>query len=229
MVGFRGRRNLLVSISDGTGSITLRFFHFTNNQQQGFKRGTTVQCYGEVRRGKRGLEMVHPEYRLQAMNAEQGKTEDRLTPVYPLTEGIQQGRMRALVTQAVNRLEHETFLEELLPGELVAGAKYPSLASALRTVHRPPLDTDLQTLASGQHPAQRRLAFEELLSHHLSLKRLREAQVSNNANSLAGEKKLVDAFKHRLDFALTAAQNNAVKEIFNDLSKAQPMMRLVQG
>ncbi len=228
-VVFRGRRSLLVNINDGTGSITLRFFHFSSSQQQGFKRGITVQCYGEVRRGKRGLEMVHPEYRFQSEKEEQGKTEDRLTPVYPLTEGIQQGRMRALVTQAVNRLGHETFLDELLPEELVAGAKYPSLASALRTVHRPPVDADLQTLAAGQHPAQRRLAFEELLSHHLSLKRLREAQVSNNANPLAGEKKLVDAFKNRLEFILTAAQNNAAKEIFSDLSKMQPMMRLVQG
>ncbi|MEE8118032.1 MAG: ATP-dependent DNA helicase RecG [Gammaproteobacteria bacterium] len=228
-VVFRGRRSLLVSVSDGTGSITLRFFYFSKNQQEGFKRGTKVRCYGEVRRGRHGLEMVHPEYRLLRAGYEEESTEDNLTPVYPLTEGIQQGRMRALVTQALNRLDHDTFLEELLPDELVAGAKYPSLASALLTVHRPPTDANLETLAAGQHPAQRRLAFEELLAHHLSLKRLRQAQITNNAQALVGRQELEDEFKNRLGFVLTGAQQGAVNEVFADLAKTQPMMRLVQG
>ena len=61
-VAFRGRRNLICRISDGTGFLSLRFFHFSNAQKENLVRGRTLRCYGEVRAGRDGPEMIHPEY-----------------------------------------------------------------------------------------------------------------------------------------------------------------------
>ena len=61
---YRGRRNLLVRVADGSGQLTLRFFHFSRQQQAQFQVGRHVTCFGEVRRGASGFEMIHPEYRL---------------------------------------------------------------------------------------------------------------------------------------------------------------------
>ena len=62
-VAYRRRRQLLCRITDGTGSLTLRFFYFSGAQQANLARGTRIRCFGEVRRGPLGLEIVHPEYR----------------------------------------------------------------------------------------------------------------------------------------------------------------------
>jgi len=86
---FRGRRNLLVRISDGSGQLTLRFFHFSRQQQAQFQAGVHFTCFGEVRRGKSGFEMIHPEYRVLRENQD-ATTDDSLTPIYPATEGVQQ-------------------------------------------------------------------------------------------------------------------------------------------
>ena len=99
-VAFRGRRNLLVRISDGSGQLTLRFFHFSRQQQAQFQPGVHVSCFGEVRRGSSGFEMIHPEYRL--LREGQGAVmNDSLTPIYPATEGVQHGRLRYLNDQAL--------------------------------------------------------------------------------------------------------------------------------
>ena len=91
-VAFRRRRQLLVRLGDGSGSLTLRFFHFSNAQRAGLARGTRLRCHGEVRRGPLGLEMVHPEYRgIGAVGEALAQT---LTPIYPSTEGLTQGRLR---------------------------------------------------------------------------------------------------------------------------------------
>ncbi|MGH8495655.1 MAG: OB-fold nucleic acid binding domain-containing protein, partial [Gammaproteobacteria bacterium] len=159
-VVFRGRRSLLSSIADGTGGLTLRFFHFSRAQADGLKRSARIRCFGEVRRGPAGLEMIHPEYRLIAPGYEPA-IEESLTPIYPSTEGVQQGRLRRLTGLALDTLERRG-LEEHLPNEVRAALDLPPLAEAVRYVHRPPPDASLDQLAAGRHPAQRRLAFEEL-------------------------------------------------------------------
>ncbi|MGB5539433.1 MAG: OB-fold nucleic acid binding domain-containing protein, partial [Gammaproteobacteria bacterium] len=174
-VKFGKRRSLLVRISDGTGSLTLRFFHFNAQQQANFGRGRLVRCFGEVRSGAVTAELVHPEYQFVTAHDSPENTE-HLTPVYPATEGVHQLTLRAITGQALQYLNgragHE--LVDWLPVELVSHFRMTSLPAALRYVHRPPPDADLALLASGSHPAQQRLAFEELLAHHLSLRRLRE-------------------------------------------------------
>jgi ATP-dependent DNA helicase RecG len=226
-IAFRGRRNLLVRISDGSGQMTLRFFHFSRQQQAQFQAGVHVSCFGEVRRGSSGFEMIHPEYRL--LRKEQDTTVDEsLTPIYPATEGVQQGRLRYLTDQALQFM-HKEPPAELLPGNIRTKLGMPSLADAVRYLHRPPPGADVAQLAEGRHPCQQRLAFEELLAHYLSLRNLRALAETEAAIPLAGGGNRVDAFIDDLSFELTGAQHRVVRDILDDLAKPHPMMRLIQG
>ncbi|MEM9401103.1 MAG: ATP-dependent DNA helicase RecG [Pseudomonadota bacterium] len=224
---YRGRRNLLVRVSDGTGQLTLRFFHFSNSQRDQFRPGIRLSCFGEARKGPSGLEMVHPEYRLLRGDADE-VVNDSLTAVYPATEGIQQGRLRLLTDQALKLLASEP-PRELLPDTIRRRLGMPSLAEAIQYLHRPPPDADVKALKSAKHPAQQRLAFEELLAHYLSLRSLREVASEVPAPVLPVGSKLVDSFIEALPFTLTAAQQRVVSDIQRDLSEAHPMMRLIQG
>ncbi|HEV2110876.1 MAG TPA: ATP-dependent DNA helicase RecG, partial [Gammaproteobacteria bacterium] len=226
---FRGRRMLLTRLADGTGALTLRFFHFNAVQTAMLARGARLRCYGEVRPGKTTLEMVHPEYTLLGKE-ERPPEEPALTPIYPATEGVQQVKLRSLTDQALRWLEHASApLPELLPPELLDETHMPPLAEALRYVHRPPTDAPTAMLMDGSHPAQQRLAFEELLAHHLSLRRLRLAEDKSRAASLGGDGRLAARFLGGLPFKLTRAQERVAGEILRDIRRAHPMMRLVQG
>ena len=221
------RRSLLVRVSDGTGSLMLRFFYFNKLQQQGFERGTRLRIYGEVRRGPAMLEMVHPEYQ-RLVEGESAPVEDRLTAVYPTTEGIHQITLRKLSDQALQLLGTDS-LPEWLPDELLVKLQLGDLQSALRYVHRPPRDADLEALEAGTHSTQQRLAFEEMLAHHLSLRRVRLRARRLQAEALGAGNDLLPEFIKSLPFRLTAAQQRVIDELLRDLSAPHPMMRLVQG
>ncbi|HDZ8915558.1 TPA: ATP-dependent DNA helicase RecG [Aeromonas hydrophila] len=221
-----GRRRMLVCrISDGTGTLTLRFFNFTAAQKNSLSPGRLMRCFGEVRPGKYGLEMAHPEYKL--LGEEQaGQTEEALTPVYPTTEGLRQLTLRSLTDQALAQLELYG-VEELLPAGL-----YPQqidLAAALKLLHRPPPSVALALLESGQHPAQQRLVLEELLAHNLSVLKVRAQAQTQLARALKPAPELVEQLLGALPFTPTGAQNRVVAEIGRDLQQSHPMMRLVQG
>jgi ATP-dependent DNA helicase RecG len=227
------RRSLLVRISDGTGSLTLRFFHFNAAQQAGFSRGAGIRCYGEVRTGPLTAEMIHPEYCLIDL-LQPTPVEEHLTPVYPATDSVHQLTLRALTTQALRYLDARdghaaVLIRDWLPEKFLAHCRMTSLHEALRYVHRPPPDASLELLAEGRHPAQQRLAFEELLAHHLSLRRLRLHRQQTAAPVLPGGEGLVSALVRSLPFALTGAQQRVNREIRADLARARPMARLVQG
>lgn len=228
-VVIRHRRMLLCRVSDGTGSLILRFFHFNQSQADGLSRGALLRCYGEVVRGSASLEMVHPEYRIyqQGMSL---PVETSLTPVYPATQGIAQLKLRALAAQALQLLDNNPgLLPELLPPELLDHTSLPALDRAVRYVHRPPVDAPVDALMQGSHPAQQRLAFEELLAHHLSLRQLRQNADRSHAWLIPHEAALEAKFRTQLPFQLTGAQQRVASEIFRDLGKPHPMMRLVQG
>jgi ATP-dependent DNA helicase RecG len=224
---FRGRRSLLVRIADGSGQLTLRFFHFSRQQQAQFRQGARVSCFGEARRGPAGLEMIHPEYRL-LRSEDDPATTDRLTAIYPATEGVQQGRLRMLTDQALAHMNREPPVE-LLPADLTQKLGMPSLAEAIRYLHRPPPDADIDALSGGRHPCQQRLAFEELLAHYLSLRRIRAMAATDAAPALTAGGALVDRFVNDLPFSLTGAQQRVVDDILKDLAEPHPMMRLIQG
>ncbi len=226
--GMRFRPTLKVAVEDeGPGTLVLRFFHFRQQQVAQFSVGTRLRCFGTPKPGQLGLEIVHPSYQVL------GRTDDpalgdSLDPVYPTVEGIGPATLRRLIGQALDRLPEESSLELLPPGWL-DGLALPSLRSALLTVHRPPPDANLAALAAGTHPAQRRLALEELLAHHLSLRRQRIALQAHHAPPLAGPGKLAKALLKQLPFALTAAQKRVFTQIREDLAQPRPMLRLVQG
>ena len=226
--GMRYRPMLKVAIEDeGRGTLVLRFFHFRQQQLGQFAVGNRLRCFGTPRPGQLGLEIVHPSYQVLGRHDDPALG-DRLDPVYPAVEGVGPATMRKLILQALERLPDESLLELLPPGWL-DGLGLPSLRSALLTVHQPPQDADLSALANGIHPAQRRLALEELLAHHLSLRRQRIALQAHHAPPLDGPGRLAKALLKQLPFALTDAQQRVFKQIRDDLARPSPMLRLVQG
>lgn len=224
---FRGRRQLLCRIGDGSGFLTLRFFHFSSQQQNGLARGVRIRCFGEIRRSPQGLEIVHPEYR-RVDPAAVHSDEEHLTPIYPATEGITQSRLRLLVRLALDGSSIRE-LEDWVPASLLAETDLPSLRDSLQYVHRPPPDAPVELLMERRHPSQRRLAFEELLAHQLSLKQLRARIQCNPGWPLRADGALKAKLLQSLPFRLTAAQQRVLSEIEADLNLPKPMLRLVQG
>lgn len=221
------RRSLLVRLGDGTGVVSLRFYHFSNAQKDGMKRGTQLRCYGEARPGASGLEIYHPEYRA-ITGSEPPPMEQTLTPIYPTTEGLTQQRLRQLSQLSLAMLGPRS-LPDWLPDDLARDYRLAPLADAIRYLHHPPADADLEELALGHHWAQHRLAFEELLTHQLSQQRLRESLRAQRAPVLPKPKKLVRTFLANLGFTPTGAQQRVGNEVAYDLSQPEPMLRLVQG
>ena len=223
---YRRRRTLLVRITDGTGQLTLRFFYFSRSQQESLARGNRVRCFGEARQGPNGLEIIHPEYQLLS-DEEIPPLEDRLTPIYPTTEGLQQARLRSLIKQVLQHYLPE--VTDWLPADIMAKYNLPSAREAISYLHQPPKDADVASLTSGTHPCQRRLALEEMLAHHLSLRQVRERNRAEPGFPLQTAHTLRDKFLAQLSFELTADQRATLDEVESDLAGGHPMMRLIQG
>jgi ATP-dependent DNA helicase RecG len=226
--GFRYRPQLKVAIGDASGqSLLLRFFHFNRAQAEQLRVGTRVLCYGEVRHGTQGLELVHPSY--QRLSGDAAATvEELLSPIYPTTEGLGAKRLAGVVGKALALLPSAESLE-LIPPALCAEHGLTSLREALLYVHRPPPDAHLGQLTLGQHPAQQRLAFEELLTQHLSLRRMRAAVRRRRSPMLGEDGELRRRLLAGLPFQLTAAQQRVSEEVAADIAAPRPMLRLVQG
>jgi ATP-dependent DNA helicase RecG len=220
---FGRRRSLVLRLQDGTGAITLRFFHFSATQKSRMAVGTRMRCFGQVRRGSGGLEMFHPEYTVGT--PETDPAEVAMTPVYPSVAGISQQQWRSLCRQALAQIAQSP-PQELLPP--VGSGQY-SLSKALQFLHAPPPDACLETVRSGTHPAQLRLALEELVAHNLSLQRLRAQQHLLGAPAMTDSPEIMARFFSKLPFNPTAAQQRVIAEIAADLARPRPMLRLVQG
>ena len=223
-IAYGRRRSLVCKIQDKTGTITLRFFHFSSAQKNHLKPGTRLRCYGEVKRGASGLEMYHPEYDFLDQNAPR-LLDDCLTPVYPAVEGLTQPRLRNIIHQALLLMKQYP-LQELLPITLSANKNTDSLVNTLQFIHQPPAGTNTAELVDARHPTQQRLIFEELLAHHLSLLKLRQRNQSRRAPRM---RESVSENELQLPFQLTDAQQRVVHEICSDLEQPFPMMRLLQG
>ncbi|MBU1308202.1 MAG: ATP-dependent DNA helicase RecG, partial [Gammaproteobacteria bacterium] len=218
------RRSWLVKIKDGSGYLTLRFFHFSAAQKNAISPGVLLRCFGEAKRGPRGLEMLHPEYRLH--NDELlTEVSETLTPIYPTTEGLRQATWRNLTDAALQ------YLQRSQPDEYLAGSLTQnwSLSEALHYIHRPPPDASLQLLELGKHPAQQRLIIEELVAQQLSMYKLRSQSQQQQAIALRIDNSLQQRFLAALPFSPTKAQQRVTDEIRHDLMQSLPMLRLVQG
>ncbi len=221
-VVYRGRRMLISQLSDDTGIITLRFFHFSKQQARRLAKNTVVRCFGQTRKTASGLEMIHPEY--QIINPENpAPLEAGLTPIYPTTEGLQQGRLRKIVRAALEQ-QIDT-IEELLPASIVKELGLVPLTESLREIHQP---SQKNIVNDHQSLARKRLIIEELLANQLALKRLKRHTKKEPAMALAN-RLLKESLIKNLPFKLTKSQARVVEEIEMDLKKNRPMMRLLQG
>ena len=228
------RRYLKCVMMDATGAtIDLIFFHFAKTHQKrlSYLRGT-VRCFGEVRRGFSGhLEIVHPEYALSEhiISGSVLSLSPCLSPVYPTTKGVFQITWRKLMRQALQLLQQENYLPELLPESILKEFNFFSLTKALELIHFPPVEVNPVELLEGRHPAQQRLIFEELIAHQLGLQQLRHCARSNVAIAIPATNRFSKHLLAQLSFQLTRAQDRVIAEIQQDLMRSTPMLRLVQG
>ena len=225
---FGRRRSLLVKIQDQSAVASLRFFHFSAAQKNSLAEGKRIRCFGEVRWGRSGIELFHPEYKI-IDEQDQFPHSSTLTPIYPSTEGLQQNRLRNTIEQALVLLRQSPDLRDYLPAALNQKFGISSLKDALLYIHQPPKSAQLSQLEDGIHPAQQRLAFEELLAHYLCLRRLRDNSQQEHAPVLKPKSKLVPALLKHLSFELTTAQQKVYAEVNENLTVNKPMLRLVQG
>lgn len=224
----KSRRVLLVHLTDGTGSVLLRFFYFNKQQQDTLIAGAKLRCFGDVRFGKSSLEIIHPEY-TQISEHVADINEDTLTPVYHTVDGVSQILLRRLTAQCLELLSHGSLLPDYLPQDLFRNEIKYSIVDALHYVHRPPSGANVNQLSNVEHASQTRLVFEELLAHHLSLQTMRAKHQRHPAAKLLGDNRLLSQFIKSLPFKLTNAQKKVNQEILLDLQSGVPMMRLIQG
>ncbi|CUA94400.1 ATP-dependent DNA helicase RecG [Thiomonas bhubaneswarensis] len=221
------RRQLLVRLRDADSpqqTLTLRLFHFYPNQIKSLQPGVRLRVHGQVRQGLFGWEMVHPSWKTVDAHDPLPTT---LTPVYPTTAGLPQSYLRKAVTGALARLD----ARDNVPQEERARHHLPDLVASLRTLHAPP-PSAWASLEAGEHPAQRRLKFDELLAQQLAQQQARVQRLRWKAPALSGsggDEALPQRLRAALPFVLTPAQERCVAEIAADLTQTAPMHRLLQG
>ena len=225
-VVFRGRRMLITEIFDGTGRLTMRMFHFAMAQHKNLQEGYKIRCFGTIRHGPKGKEMIHPQYQVFPKD-EEIEIANSLTPIYPSTSNLQQGRLRKIIKEALIYCQKNMLLTESWTKD--EKNDFEDLLSALAFIHNPPKETDLETLSSGQHPAQRKLIKEELVAHILCSGMLKRETESRKAPLMKSPSSEEDKFMNSLGFDLTGAQERVWKEIKSDFNKEIPMRRLLQG
>ena len=223
-VSFRPRRQLLVSVNDGSDSCVLRFFNFYPSQQKQMAVGTRIRARGELRGGFGGLTMMHPTVR-----AAGGELPDALTPVYPTVAGLPQAYLRKAVLAGLAQAD----LRESVPAQILDETglqRLWDLRKALSFLHHPAADVSLAQLEDHTHPAWQRLKAEELLAQQLSQLQARRAREHLRAPVLDSARSgLHEQLLAALPFALTGAQRRVGAEIARDLARHQPMHRLLQG
>ncbi len=228
----RGKRTLFaVILEDDSGfTLSIKFFHFNPSLEKQFSVGSTWRCFGEVKGAGRFLEMIHPDYqRVTGAMPITAPQAAHLTPIYPSTTGISQRQWLALTEQVLQLIESPGVLPELLPEPICQRLGFPKLEAALHLIHRPPVGIAIEALIDGHHPATQRLVFEELLAHQLSLKCLRKQAQAYQALSFKDTTRFASPILAALPFRLTHAQVRVTHEIWADLAKTVPMLRLVQG
>ena len=225
----RSRRQLLVTVDDGSDTCVLRFLNFYPSHQKTLSVGARVRVRGELRGGFLGREMMHPHFKLAG-----GELPGALTPVYPTSAGLPQVYLRKAVLGGLARAD----LQETIPTEFLSKnmpLRLSSLREALQFLHHPTPDVALQTLEDRSHPAWQRLKAEELLAQQISQLQARRVRAAMRAPALNGlamrgthctlQAQLLEC----LPFRLTGAQQRVGLEIEADLKKRIPMHRLLQG
>ncbi|HAT7937395.1 TPA: ATP-dependent DNA helicase RecG [Legionella pneumophila] len=224
-----GKRMMLnCYVEDKTGVVKLRFFHFNKQQIQALNNSAMIRAFGEVRGFNNQLEMIHPEYQLIDQESD-FQVEETLTPIYPSTQGLTQTRLRQLVKIALEQSEHELHQLEWMSEKQLQENNFYDLGEAIKLLHNPPPDISLSNLEAGEHPALKRLIFDELLAQQLSMQFARQSRSKLQAPAIFFDNAIHKRFIESLPFSLTNAQQRVFKEISVDLTQSKPMLRLLQG
>ena len=221
-IQFRPRRQMVVRAADESGELTLRFFSFYPSQQAALSEGSRIRAFGEVRGGFFGAEMVHPRFHKVA---DDEPLPAELTPIYPTTAGLVNSALQKLINRALG----DSDLADTLPDDVRQRLKLPGFGRSLNFLHKPPPGTELDALHARNHPAWRRVKFDEVLAQQLSLRRAYLARREQGAPVLVARDDLGARLVDQLPFGLTGAQLRAMAEIAADLAQPYPMQRLLQG
>ena len=225
-VVFRGRRMLFTEIYDGTGKLTMRMFNFAMAQHKALEEGKMIRCYGNITPGPNGKQMIHPQYQVFEKDVEI-EIEANLTPIYPTTSGLQQNKLKKIIEDSLRFCEEHNLLKENLnTGNY---SEFGNLLETLKFLHKPPVNTDIEDLIEGKHPAQKSLIKEELIAHMLCAGILKNELEGRTGPSMGNESEKENLFLDTLPFDLTNAQKRSWEEIRNDLTDVKPMRRLLQG
>ena len=226
---FYKKRMFLVRLSDSSGFIQLRFFYFNKSQMRNFSEGQKVRCYGELRLANKVKEMVHPECEFIDRNNIK-KLDEYLTPVYPITEGLQQHRTRNIVRQSLAMLKSgKISFPEILPKKILEKYNLVDINTALLSIHNPSGNESFEELVNSENINKKRLVFEELLAHQLIFKRIKALNKRLTSFKLDNNDEPIKKLISKLSFEPTKSQIVVMNEIIADMQKDMPMMRLVQG
>ncbi len=221
--GFRRRTPTEAVLDDGTGTITLTFFNQPWMARK-LQAGATVLASGLPKVHRGSLQLTNPKIRSArdaALVMPDGDDTVQLTPVYPASEAVPSRTIAAVIDAILD--EATSLLDDHLTDEHRHANNLMLLSDAWRTMHRPSHEEDVP-------PARRRLAYDELLLLQLGVAMRRDLRDRTlKAPPLQVNEAIVSRIEQRLPFTLTRAQDRVLGEIADDLSKARPMNRLLQG
>lgn len=229
-VVFKRKQMLICHIQDDSGIAILRFMHFNAGMKSTLVQGKWISAYGEIKKGASYPEIIHPQFKIKTSREDKSipfdNKQERYTPIYPTTYGLTQSVIRKLIQSALLLLQRNP-PNEILPEKLAS--HHLDVFAALNIIHNPPIDTDINQLSIGEHPAIKRFIFEELLAYHLSMLVLKMNNQKQQAYSFNPNQRYITPFLSSLPFIPTNAQQRVVHDIYQDMAKPIPMMRLIQG
>jgi ATP-dependent DNA helicase RecG len=231
-IAFTKRKMLLCYIQDDSGIAILRFINFNMGMKAAMVPGRWMTAYGEIKKGGNYPEIIHPQFKIQSSQEEYASFSDSyskegcFTPVYPSTYGLTQNVIRKAIQLALILLKRNP-PDEILPDSM--STRYLSVIESLDIIHNPPLTTDVDQLIAGEHLAIKRFVLEELLAYHLSMLMIKIDNQKQRSLPMHVNQRYTQPFLASLPFCPTNAQKRVVQDIYQDMAKSTPMMRLVQG
>ena len=227
---YPGRRAFFAKITDGTGFLQIRLFFFSQQQAKSFEKGLSVRIYGVIRNTGNKLEVFHPSYKI--FNSKfRPPLDDTLTPVYSLgSSKITQYRLRTIILNCLKKINESSLNEQNIDQTFFdQNISKLSIKEALKIIHSPSVKDDIVKIKQFEHPAQKRLIIEELITNLIGVKISTKKIDKMVAAVIDSNDKILNSFYKSLPFDLTNAQIRVIKEIQADIKKSKPMRRLVQG
>ncbi len=221
-VQYKPRRQLLITLAEEHAQVVLRFVNFQAFQLKQLNQGMLVRARGELKHGFFGPEIIHPTYKIVNPGAPLPQV---LTPVYPSGEGLSQFLLRKTIADALRTIDWQ----DTLPESIRSGLQLMEIGAAVRLLHNPPLDSDLEALQNHTHEAWQRVKFDELLAQQLSLQKAQLVRRAKGAHPLRICGRISTSLRAALPFQLTEAQEKVLREISADMQHEYPMQRLLQG